>query len=294
MVFLMLVFEWITAGFALDYVADELQNIAGKTKERYRPGIKTIICNSVSIAWNIVLLLAILILFSRIPWNNAMLACVVTSLALIRQILHIFAIHGYMHWVLVVYLQTSLATYSLEKIVTRYFEYALTAPLLLIAVQGIVGFAPGWSFAVAYVCMVLTNILGIPIHKLAMYKLHYARDTDKPNAINITNITLAMILTASWMAFLTCWIVYIAEIVPFFGDVPDEIKVLLVILPVFFTLFGLAGSTLYLSVLARLDDIAHVIENKLDFTYDVLSLVVKILVVLIVFTSEEFKPNSCP
>ena len=101
-----------------------------------------------------------------------------------------------------------------------------------------------------------------------------------------------MILLASWMAFLTSWLVYFNDIGLFFDRFPIEIKLLVVLLPLLFASFGYCGTVLCVQLACGWEDSAKFTVKYMDIVYDILSLAVKIMVVLIVWSSNEFKPNS--
>jgi hypothetical protein len=163
MIFLMLVFEWITASFALDYLADAMPDDALLNTP--------FIFNLISLAWNLVLFVFSFMYVKKLPYNNMTLAWVLALVAFVRQSFAFYNKYivekGHLSetYHIVHYIFDADDKDKLNKITTRYFEYAITAPVLLIAVQSIVAQSAGWAFPVAYLCMAVTNLLGIPLHK---------------------------------------------------------------------------------------------------------------------------------
>lgn len=156
-VFLLLLFEWITASFALEYVIEGLWPAHKHRKLGYPIGAFVII-------WNIILLIYYAVQVTEIPWNNVALASILLGFTIVRQILQ-YACSG-SNWITEIYLATT-SDNDMNTTVTRYFEYAITAPVLLLAVQAETTQSEGWSYAVAYICMLVTNILGMAMHKVA-------------------------------------------------------------------------------------------------------------------------------
>jgi hypothetical protein len=114
LVFLMILFEWITASFALDYVAESLY-------KEYKWETIGKMAHQISIVWNVILLIVVIVYIPNLPWNNVIIVGVISIVAITRQML----------------------TYGqyMNKTVTRYIEYALTAPVLMISVLSIVASA---------------------------------------------------------------------------------------------------------------------------------------------------------
>jgi hypothetical protein len=328
MVFLMLLFEWITASFALDYLADTT-NI---------PEV-AIVYNLVSLCWNLCLFVFSFAYVTKLPFNNMTMGWALSLIAMLRQSFHLYnSIVTEEDEYTILNVIFGEKDNQLNKITTRYFEYAITAPVLLISVQSIVAQSDGWTYPVAYVCMVVTNLLGIPLHKAstadfdsAEYVSGYGTDDEnkpvyggrddilpevdnrskanKPfrstrkmvsavakaaiQAVKANNaVTILMTLLVSWLAFATSWVVYLNEIGLFFSRFPNEIKALVLILPLGFASFGVVGTWLSVQAALGYKEAAKKTLDYMDYVYDILSLAVKIFVVLIVFTSNEFRPNS--
>jgi hypothetical protein len=114
----MLTFEWITAGFALDYVANEYGKFIHVS------------LSHVSIIWNLAFGFTTAFYSDSMPRNNLILAAVVLFAALFLQIQHVRK--------LMMHRLTDKSFQSFNGTTTRYFEYSLTAPILMIAVHNIV------------------------------------------------------------------------------------------------------------------------------------------------------------
>jgi hypothetical protein len=282
MVFLMLLFEWITASFAVEYVGDSLN-------ENHKISI-----NVVTIVWNMTLFIYTCCYTHELPSSNVFLALCYLSILMIRTTLRII----FPDIISVFYIADGKTS---DAISTRYFEYALTAPVLLLGVQGITTFARGWTFIVAFSFMAITNLLGIPLHKLTLALV--AMKDDEYRA----DFQLLMMLTlfASWVSFLISWVVYFTEVGTFFLDMPDAIKGVVILLPIFFASFGVVGSVFYTHVFytsvsrKSSDTSAELITDTrkqcdlMAWRYDILSLTIKLVVVLCVWFSDTNKPNSC-
>jgi hypothetical protein len=284
-VFLMMVFEWITASFALDYIAEDNRPL-----------------NYFSILWNYALLVLTAVYTPELPLNNVVLTYVLVCLAIFRQLLHASRSPETETWGVpqlwhLGEIKGKLPKNVMDKITTRYFEYSLTAPVLIIAVQSIVTFSPGWTYAVTYVTMVVTNLVGIPMHKVAWRLFeNRAPQTGSPDDKPLLQNVLASLLFISWTTFATSWVTYMIEVGMIFSSLPDPIKVLVLMLPVFFTLFGVFATRVYLPLILHTrkgDGIHAQFAGNLDNIFDILSLVIKTLVVLIIWSSNTFKPNQC-
>jgi hypothetical protein len=297
MVFLMMLFEWITAAFALDYLASTVDNVLVQLGG-----------NAIALCWNICLFVFSLAYVKKLPFNNMIMGWLLALVAMARQVLHMNNLYvarqtkdksqitffGYVFDTKAfTVLNRIFGTENgkLNPITTRYFEYALTAPVLLIAVQSIVTQADGWAYLVAYTCMVVTNLLGIPLQKSCVYALEQKGSTDTPVYKN-NIITMLMTLLVSWLAFATSWLVYFNDISYFFVRFPTEIQFLVVLLPLFFASFGFCGTLLCVQLALGQQSLATFTAQYMDVVYDILSMIVKILVVIIVWSSNEFKPNS--
>jgi hypothetical protein len=119
MVFLMLTFEWVTVGFALDYIGNEYT------------GLTQIYVALLAIFWNMVYALLATIHLGEMPFNNMLLVWIVLIAVLFRQIRHVIKLWRFRS-------QAHKDVKRFNGTTTRYFEYSLTAPLLMIAVHGIV------------------------------------------------------------------------------------------------------------------------------------------------------------
>jgi hypothetical protein len=174
MVFLMLVFEWITAAFALDYLylalCDKIDGAAGNIADT----LKSLKLNIVSMIWNIGLIIITFTQVNKLPLNNILLTVILTLFVLLLQYsryecdkkeddpakldmtnLPKMLIHFF-------YIIIGIR----DLIVTRYIEYSITAPILMMAVHSIITQAQGWTYGMVFVCMMVTNLIGIPIQKL--------------------------------------------------------------------------------------------------------------------------------
>jgi hypothetical protein len=82
---------------------------------------------------------------------------------------------------------------------------------------------------------------------------------------------------ASWITFATAWIVYISEVQIFYTVLPVPVKVIIVALPIFFSLFGVTATVAYAITPGPF--------KTLDNAFDILSLSVKIMVVVCLWVS---------
>jgi hypothetical protein len=272
MIFLMVVFEWITASFALTYVAAKLD-----------AGYIQTTCDAISLVWNLCLFVFSLAYSPKLPWNNMTIGWLLAAIAMAWQAVHIYSY------------KAQKVAYKLNTITTRYFEYAITAPVLLIAVQGTVTQAKGWTFPVAFACMAVTNLLGIPLQKAVSYELsrkklkESEKDDDKVKASDTNQVLIFMTLLVSWLSFLTSFVVYLIETGALFDLYPIPIQVLVVVLPLLFVSFGLCATFICIQVMMGKPVWS---DSYMDYVYDILSLVVKVFVVLTIWFSAEFRPNS--
>jgi hypothetical protein len=301
--------------------------------------------------WNVLYIFVITTFSGVLPWNNLVVVSVVLIAALSRQIRHHEKlVSRYDNGILVRFNGTT----------TRYFEYSLTAPILMISVHNIVTNGQGWTAGVAYVGMCVTNLLGIPLHKIyedlkSMTENNglSTRNENKRGSQSNTSpkiqkklrMLMLVLLIASWNAFYSSWYVYLRETAVFWEQLPDPIKALIVCLPLFFLSFGIVGTTFYAPMIWDGRDIwvSHAATTKraplkyednpkasggsqslsynnkrveerdidpkrygdtqgenavhtsnwMDVYFDSLSVTVKVFVVLIVLTSDEFRPRVC-
>jgi hypothetical protein len=110
---------------------------------------------------------------------------------------------------------------------------------------------------------------------------------------------MGMTLLISWMTFATAWIVYFNDVITSYDRYPFLLKILVIVFPVLFALFGIFASMVYVPVImnggAYHQEESQKKTNMLENRFDLLSLTVKIFVVAIVFAATSFKPNEgCP
>jgi hypothetical protein len=77
LVFLMMLFEWITASFALDYLASTFKDIFVQLG-----------FNAVALCWNACLFVFSLYYVNKLPYNNMTMGWVLAVIAMVRQLLH--------------------------------------------------------------------------------------------------------------------------------------------------------------------------------------------------------------
>jgi hypothetical protein len=287
--FIMLIFEWVSASFALYYV-EPFNNTADTA-------IGRLIRTCVVVSWNILLIAVVFaMIFDHrwdIPTNNAIIGLYALFKTGIIQILYSCV-------------QSKPAgdfgnIYNSPEI--HYIEYAITAPILMMGVQStIVSNSAIWPIQVAYVGIFTCNILGIPLHQCAvlMYESHLPPTKRHTDVINNLGLSMIFILLASWGMFLSAWVNYIPSILEYYGQYPDFVAVLAISLPVGFAAFGVAASWFYGWILWRIwynSNIISVDEMKarsqvLKTVFDTFSIAIKLAAVFIIVSSDQFGPTA--
>ena len=276
--FLMMLFEWITASFALQYLLTLLNQLLPKKWMQFETSQRKYIILSITVIWNILIFISLI--QTKIPANNINLMVLLFICTCVTQAYYQYEA------------PVTVDPNSPLNIMTRYIEYAITAPVLMISVQTIMTTAPGWSILTSYVAMTVTNLVGVPLHVLSIDFLRSIGGSKEDNH----RVFISMCLFTSWIAFSTAWIVYFYDVANVFDRIPnDGIKALIILLPIFFASFGVISTvTVYLPLLIN-DKWKNWANNNIkymDSTYDFLSLTIKILTVILVISSDIFKPSS--
>jgi hypothetical protein len=258
--YIILVFEWISTGFALFYIAPPHKNATTHN-----------IVARITASWNILLVILTAILYTTDSWDVPANNCVfgIGSLLVASAI------------------QMGLGALGLEnstyRLVSRYCEYAITAPLLILGTMAVITIsAPIWVLQVAYTGMLFCNLSGIA-STLCIY--------DKSRASSDLQL-------ASWFYFVSSWTFFIDRVQNSgFQDAPDFVQVIIVALPVFYGTFGFVGTTYHWAI--RLATLKNDDKKKqTSYTtiacvaFDILSVVVKIMIAITVITGGSYGPGS--
>jgi hypothetical protein len=339
---LLLVFEWITTGFAFSYCFAKLKFFSKAIRRDEENGessgnnsFKKFVWFTTIIIWNFMIVIAELARgrdATPIPYNNLVLVFILMVLASIVQIQFMN-----LHWGGDKHDNTHdkdkhkvVEDQATEmRIQFRYAEYAITAPVLMIAVQSIVVTQWGWAIVFAFAAMAVTNLIGIPLHTFTVEMFRHAPEVEiqsdpanpefvdpssnspvilvpipKPPKqytaqVHNCRIMIAYCLITSWVVFFTGWLVYFKHVTEMTKHLPDGslgIKFLVGALPAAYISFGVAGSFLYIPSIFRSPDDARWYFNKskkwLEVAYDLLSLFIKATTVMIVLASDMHKPSA--
>ena len=106
-----------------------------------------------------------------------------------------------------------------------------------------------------------------------------------------------MLLLASWFMFWGSFITYFDSIRVFWGEYPPAVSVLIILLPIFYVFFGASATYFYVRWMLYFK-LPHWSLGRLRYDmkqlsniYDILSVVIKIVSVSIVVTSDQFGPR---
>jgi hypothetical protein len=296
-VFLMTLFEWITVGFAVISLLHAIASVPdGQTPGRVASLLEDRLSGAIwgsVIVWNTIGVCVWCATAHTIPLNNTWIGIVLGIIGTLFQL-----------W----------PSKPAGLIPLRYIEYAITAPVLLIAVQGVTMGSNGWSMYAAFTCMMATNLLGISMHRHAVNVIDaielplnegelepfngttqpripaLTTSKNEPHGKTVHRLGMYICLFASWIAFTASWIGYFSQVSPVFANLPENIKVMVAALPISFALFGAVGTAGTLTM--------HSMESKdyniavMDVLYDVLSLFIKLLVVGIVTAGDLFSSST--
>ena len=198
----------------------------------------------------------------------------------------------------------------------RYVEYTLTAPVLMLAVQSIVTLhAPIWTLQAAYLGIMLTNALGIPLHQSVSCMVRFSDMNNKKGPESAVLVEEASwmaanfmwcavcLLLGSWCFFFASWISYMVSLSRYarvFFAQPELIPifVLILCLPFFYSLFGIYASWVYVRFMRYYNEPQWDMDklrgelNWLARRFDGFSAVIKILAVIVVTNSDQFGPRS--
>jgi hypothetical protein len=273
--YIILVFEWISTSFAVFYLMNPHDTLNTKR---------------VLVVWNLILMLATVTLSStsewNIPANNVMVGLVSLAVTIFVQMF-------------VDRIAPAVDRKSDDKsrqqdesvsghysIIIRYCEYAITAPLLMMGTIAVcTTYAPIWALQVAFVGTMLCNVMGIFAHAI----------------FDANPVAAGIFQQAAWFYFASAWTFFIHVVTSLSPDTPSFVISLLLLLPIFYSCFGIAGSTLhaYLRyrelVPANVIDQAHYRDAAFRITgtiFDLLSVVVKLAISLTVVTGGSFGPGS--
>jgi hypothetical protein len=287
--FIMLIFEWVSASFALYYV-EPFNNAADSAMGR-------LIRTCVVVSWDILLISVVFAMIFDPRWDIPTDNAIIGLYALFKSCI----IH-----VLYSCVPSKPAgdfgnVYNSPEI--HYIEYALTAPILMMGVQStIVSNSAIWPVQIAYVGIFTCNILGIPLHQCAvlMYESHLPAEKRPADIINNLGLSMIFILLASWGMFMSAWVNYIPSILEYYGQYPDFVAVLAISLPVGFAAFGVAASWFYGWILWRIWYNSNIISAEemqsrsqvLKTVFDTFSIAIKLAAVFIIVSSDQFGPTA--
>jgi hypothetical protein len=146
--------------------------------------------------------------------------------------------------------------------------------------------------------MAATNLYGVPVH-MAAKRLYEECHKGESDAIDPLRWACTMFLWGSWMFFAACWLVFLDSSAGFWNTIPSDIRIIIVILPLGFSAFGIVATCFYLWLLASCDRGVYPDVEKmrttmwaLNTSFDVLSVTVKVTVAAIVVFSDQFGPGS--
>lgn len=274
----MCIFEFLTASFALVYLADHLFP-SKQSMLMWAVGIATI--------WNIVFISIMSGLSNLIPYTHLLLGW--------GFVIVTFYIHSR-------YLENKARNSENavdNAIIMRYQEYAMTASILLLAVIQVLSFA-GVSAAIvqtSFAAMIVCNLLGVTLH------MTYMKDASKTEQTSQNGKwQVALYLLASWLAFFTAILPIFLSIGLDLGriieTIPEDsaklaIYLIFSLLGLSYLSFGLVTTIMvYIPHLMGYPDLAKNSEYLADWILDVLSFTAKITIVVLSFSSDIFQPQS--
>jgi hypothetical protein len=257
--YLILVFEWISATFALFYIPMRSKNI----------GTYQFLTRS-AMAANAVLIIVTFVMHSRNHWD-------IPANNIAVGIFSLLAATG----VLSIQVRNDVGGVDLRYVVlVRYLEYAITAPILMTVTLSVMSLhVPLWALQSSYLCTALCNLVGAASIYIIIY-------TDASDYFHV----------ASWFFFMGSWMFFLGRVVRGFGQVPDFIKPVLVLLPLFYTAFGIVGAWLHLS-LTRYEgpfDLKNASKQvgRASLAFDVFSVVIKIAIASVMLGGSSNGPAS--
>ena len=166
----------------------------------------------------------------------------------------------------------------------RYIEYAITAPLLMLATQStIVMNGPIWALQVCYFSMLLCNVLGQAMHRSILGCVHNATPHAKGAAV--------LFLLSSWLFFSAAWVQFSHALLQMSTNLPTVAITIVSLMIPLYTLFGVAGTAAFFYLYQGAHD-SQMILDWLNNVFDVLSIAVKVSVAAIILTSDELGPSS--
>lgn len=218
--------------------------------------------------------------------------------------------------------------FRMDETVLRYWEYSLSAGILMLATQStIVGYsAPVWSLQSVFVGLFTCNLLGLPLHLCVVLKAIAMESGWKMQKIHMLGWTCGMLLMASWFTFFGAWYVSLQLLhaipcvrfsllltcpsrvsyfsyLPYFLGPEFPINVwetipgvawLTLLLIIFYTSFGALATWVYLPWILKNqadENATQKLRMKCQWLsngFDILSITVKLLTVGIIAGGNEF------
>ena len=320
---LILVFEWVTASFALVYTQEPSALWASVPVP---PG--TVAQPFIATLWNLTLLVVLWVCRAqlRVPDNNLLIYTAVFFASMVAQnymarprdnetpetqpLIAPTPVSSSLAWqtdmflggmrrrknsgdrsnsVTIVGAGAQFAVHSLQyheamystggSVAARMFEYACTAPLLLVGIMLNMNTSGlTWHYQIAYVSLLVCNLMGGIVHHAAL--------ADKPKA----RIAGWIALAASWVAFLCGFAVYtfigrdflLAS--PASSGMPDWVLALIWTVLLGYGSFGVVFTYYYYPLLMASPVDARQVTSSVATWLDFLSLVVKLAVAWTVYS----------
>ena len=281
---LIAIFETLTASFCLMYLADGLISTGNPT---FVSSKKMILYGAFFVAtvWNIVLITIILTTENVIPVNHKIYPSICIVVTFLVQ-----------YW-FATQIETLGTTAENDdkkdhaRICTRYGEYCQTAAILFVSVAQILSFTGASAVAVqcAAVAIFVCNVLGVTLQN--------AMDDTEFNSF-----TVIMHLLGAWLAFFVGWLPIFrvwTALNALFEDIPEAsartaIQAAFFVMLAFYLSFGFFPTAmLYLPKLLGNEERAKFGTRRLIWWgFDVLSMIVKLVIAMLVMTSDIFQPQS--
>lgn len=285
-IFLMALFEWITAGFALHYLSFQMFHMLDRNiRDINLDDAARLIVFGIDFTWFFIFPCICFSLMpkSEIPINNALCGIMLPVIGMVVVTSdHIIRIKNKFE-----YDDVNMG------IKVRYVEYSLTAPILMLALMSVSINSFSWVPLSSFLCMMVTNLLGVPIHEFSSQigkngeyvKLTGQGDqTPEMNRRVVENMELVigMLLAVSWITFCTSWVGFFIQLPHVWDRLPVTPQVMMVLIPLLFASFGIAGTWQY------------IVQNSsflsvLDSIYDMLSILVKLFLVFSITTGSYFR-----
>ena len=156
--------------------------------------------------------------------------------------------------------------------IPRYLEYALTAPLLLVALYA--SSVPSdlvWKFQFVIISLFACNAIGIPLHfavlRIGMEPWRYA-------------VAAAYLLAASWVCLVSGIYIFVWTLRDFLlksdNGMPQWVQILIWMMIVLYAMFGILASRYYLPRIMWNVDYGASDYRWLSFYFDICSLAIKL------------------